>query len=32
MDGVTWLEVSVLLIPVAIFVALVVAFWRIFRE
>jgi hypothetical protein len=31
-DGVTWLEASVVLIPVAAVVAMVVAFWRLLRE
>jgi Flp pilus assembly protein TadG len=32
MDGVTWVEFAVLLVPVAAVVALGVAFWQIFRE
>jgi hypothetical protein len=31
-DGVTWLEASVVLIPVAAVVAMVVAFSRLLRE
>jgi hypothetical protein len=32
MDGVSWLDATVLLIPLAAVIALGVAFWRILRE